>query len=183
MSDNDYDLLYRCLQKEVAAEYQLYHRFAPKVYGICLRFGGNEMEAEDILQNGFIHLFSNLDQFRFEGNLEAWVKRIFVNTAINHYKKNLKFSQEVELEHACEDVTNLEDALSMISTKELLEMIQRLPIGYRTVFNLYVIEDYQHKEIAQMLGISEGTSKSQLNRAKSMIRRMLQETEQKRMIG
>jgi len=175
--DDDYELLSRCLRKEAAAEYQLYQRFAPKMYGICLRYGGNETEAADILQNGFMRLFSHLDQFRFEGSLEQWVQRIFVNAAINYLKKNFKFSRDVELFRANEGVSLLEDALSMISTKELLAMIQKLPPGYRAVFNMYVIENYEHKEIANSLGISEGTSKSQLHRAKLSVRRMLKECE------
>jgi RNA polymerase sigma factor (sigma-70 family) len=177
LSDIDHDLLARCLKKEVAAEYRLYHRFAPRVYGICLRYGGNVMEADEILQKGFIRLFSSLDQFRFDGSFEAWVTRIFVNTAINAYRQNMKFAREVEYEDSVEDPGNREDALATLSVKDLLAMIQRLPPGYRTVFNLYVIEQYNHREIAEMLGISESGSKSQLHRAKQMIRRMLQETQ------
>jgi RNA polymerase sigma-70 factor (ECF subfamily) len=178
LPDNDHDLLSRCLRKEVAAEYRLYHRFAPRVYAICLRYGGNETEAEDILQNGFVRLFNSLDQFRFESSLDAWVYRIFIRTAVNYYKQNLKFSNEVELTDASDNVITGEDVISELSTRELLALIQRLPVGARTVFNLYVMEQCGHKEIAEMLGISEGTSKSQLSRAKSAIRRMLLEGEQ-----
>ncbi|MCX6268174.1 MAG: sigma-70 family RNA polymerase sigma factor [Bacteroidetes bacterium] len=176
-------MLRRCLKKEVAAEYQLYHRFAPKMNGICLRYGGNEREAEDILQNGFVHLFSHLNQFKFEGSLECWIERIFLNAAINYYKKNLKFRQYVDLSHIEEDVSIHEDALSAISQDELLAIIQSLPVGYRTIFNMYVIENYQHNEIASLLGISEGTSKSQLFRAKAMVKRMLKERETYYKIG
>ena len=177
MFDHDYDLLSRCLKKEVAAEYQLYHHFAPKMYGICLRYGGNELEAEEILQNGFIRLFSHLHQFKFKGSVEQWVERIFLNTAINYIKKNLKFSMEVELSNVEEDAALQEDVFSIIATKELLAIIQSLPPGYRMIFNLFVIEDYDHKEIAKLLGISRGTSKSNLHRAKSLVRRMLKERE------
>jgi RNA polymerase sigma factor (sigma-70 family) len=176
--DPDYDLLSRCLRKEATAEYQLYQRFAPKVFGICLRYGGNEMEAEDILQNGFIRLFRNLHQFRYEGSLDGWVHRIFVNTAINYYRKNLKFNRGVELAEADEDTTIEADVLASISTRELLAVIQGLPVGPRTIFNLYVIEGYDHKEVANLLGISEGTSKSQLHKAKKTVKRMLKEFEQ-----
>jgi RNA polymerase sigma factor (sigma-70 family) len=176
--DDDYDLVSRCLKKEVVAEYKLYERFAPRMNGVCLRYGGNEMEAGEILQIGFIRLFSHLHQFRFEGRFEGWVRRIFVTSAINYYKKNLKFRQDVELTAIDEDASLQEDALSRISTKELLAIIQSLPVGYRTIFNMYVIENYQHNEIADMLGISEGTSKSQLSRAKTAVRQMLKEREQ-----
>jgi RNA polymerase sigma factor (sigma-70 family) len=157
------------------AEYQLYHRFAPKMYGVCLRYGGNETDAEEILQLGFIRLFHNLYQFRFEGSLDGWVKRVFVTTAINYYKKQLKFKQNVELNNANEDATMQEDSLSVMTTKELLAIIQSLPTGYRTIFSMHEIEGYGHKEIADLLGISEGTSKSQLHLARHSVRRMLKE--------
>lgn len=143
------------------------------MYGICLRYGGNATEAEDILQNGFLRLFTHLYQFRFEGSFEGWVRKIFVTTAINYYRQNLKFSHDVELSEVREDATLDAEVLSVIAARELLAIIQSLPVGYRTVFNMYVIERYDHKEIAAMLGISEGTSKSQLHRAKSSVRQML----------
>lgn len=175
MVDNTPDLLSRCLRKEVAAEYQLYHQLAPRMYGICLRYGGNETEAQDILQNGFIRFFSNLHQFRSEGSIEAWAHRIFVTSAVNYYKQNLKFSQEEELTNNIEDAISLKSSLTEKSTAELLGLIQRLPSGSRTVFNLFVLENYGHKEISEMLGISENTSKSQLHRAKAAVRQMLNE--------
>jgi len=176
--DKDRDLISRCLQKDRAAEKQLYHRFAPIMFGVCLRYGGNEMEAEDILQNGFIRLFSHLHQFRFKCDLENWVHPIFVTTAINYYRQQLKFNQQLELDENMEDTIFLnEDAISLMSKKELLAVIHRLPVGYRTVFNMYIIEGYDHKEIASLLRISEGTSKSQLHRAKISVRRMLKEIE------
>jgi RNA polymerase sigma-70 factor (ECF subfamily) len=147
------------------------------MFGICLRYGGNEMDAEEILQIGFINLFSHLHQFRFESPLEGWVRSIFVNAAINFYKKQLKFNNHVELINISEDATFHEDALSIISTKELLSMIQLLPVGYRTIFNMYVIEGYGHREIAVLLGIAEGTSKSQLCNARALIRRMMKKME------
>ena len=183
MLDDDYDLVSRCLKKDAEAEYKLYQRFAPRMFGICLRYGSNEMEAEEILQDGFMRLFSRLHQFKFEGSMEAWISRIFVTTAIIYYWKNLKHIREVELTNACEDATFQEDALSVLTTKELLATIQRLPVGFRTVFNMFVIENYSHKEIAGLLGISEGTSKSQLHRAKFCIRKMLKEMEAEHIIG
>ena len=171
--DQDKELLVRCLEREADAEKQLYDRFAPKMYGVCLRFAGNRMEADDILQDGFINLFGNLKKFRFEGSLEGWVRRIFVNAAINYYWTNLKFKVEVEFQGEMEDTLLNEDALSAMSAKELLKVIQDLPARYRTIFNLYVIENYGHKEISEMLGISESTSKTQLHRAKQMIRKIL----------
>ncbi|MDP1622920.1 MAG: sigma-70 family RNA polymerase sigma factor [Bacteroidales bacterium] len=176
MFEPEFDLISRCLKREVDAEYELYHRFASEMFGICMRYAGNEMEAEDILQNGFIRLFCNLHQFRFEGTFNRWVQLVFVNTAINYYRSNLKFNLEVELTDDQADET-MEDALSILSTKELLAMIQALPPGYRTIFNMFVIENYEHKEIAKLLGISEKTSKSQLHRAKNRLRLMLKDIE------
>ncbi len=175
--NDDHDLVSRCLKRDVAAEYELYQRLAPKMFGICLRYGGNTKEAEEILQIGFIKVFGKLHQFRFECSLEGWVHPIFVNTAINYCKDQLKFHQHVELKNVMEDATLQEDALSIMSAKELLSVIQQLPVGYRTIFNLYVIEAHRHDEIAQMLGISEGTSKSQLFRARAYVRNILKKLE------
>jgi len=174
LSQEDYDLLLRCLNREVAAEYLMYRRYAPKMFAICLRYAGNEMEAEDILQNGFLRLFTHLHQFRFKGSLEGWIRKIFVTTAINYYRMYFKFRREDEFSTALKDATITPEILSAISTQELLDMIHSLPPGYRTIFNMYVIEEYNHKEIAGMLGISVGTSKSQLHRAKSAVRQMIE---------
>ena len=151
----------------MAAEYELYRRLAPKMFGICLRYGGTEREAEDIMQNGFMRLFAKLDQFRFDSSIETWGKKIFINAAIDWYRKNLKFSRETELQEEITHLHNDESDLPDLSAEELLLLIQKLPPGYRAVFNLYVIENFEHREIAGMLGISEGTSKSQLSRAKA----------------
>ena len=171
--DEEHELVSRCLKKEKAAEKQLYHRFAPLMFGICMRYGGNEREAEDILQNGFMHLFSHLHQFGFKGPLEKWVRPIFVHTAINYYFKGLKYNQFIELHSTALEVPVDEEVFSIMSTAEMLGVIQRLPLGYRTIFNMNVIDGYEHKEIANMLGISEETSKSQLSRAKNYVRRIL----------
>ena len=173
MAEDDNELVSRCLKKEVAAEYELFRRFAPKMYGICLRYGGSEPEADEILQSGFIRLFSRLHQYRREGSLESWIKRIFVSTAINYYKNTLKFNKLVEITSEDEYSVVEEGEGSAWSEKELLEVIRKLPVGYRTIFNMFVIEDYRHEEIANLLGITIGTSKSQLNRAKALIRKML----------
>jgi len=163
------EMIEGCLRNDVKAQELFYHCYARKMFGVCLRFAGNPSEAEDILQDGFIRVYGNLHHFRFEGSLEGWIRRTMINTAINHYKKQLKFQQEVELNEATTLATIQEDGLSKISREELLHIIQGLPTGYRTVFNLFVIEGYTHKEIGIMLGISENTSKSQLSRARGVI--------------
>jgi RNA polymerase sigma factor (sigma-70 family) len=175
--DAERELVSKCLNRELASQSKLYHMFAPAMFGICLRYAGNQMEAEDIMQNGFLRVFHNLHQFRFNGPLEAWVKRTIVNTAVNFCKHNAKFQKEVELKEFKHEATFSVESLSMLSTNDLLAIVQGLPAGHRTVFNLFVIEGYGHKEISGMLGISEGTSKSQLYRAKASIRQRLKELE------
>jgi len=174
------ELVKRCIKQEVRAQEEFYRRFAPKMYGVCLRFAKNKMEADDILQEGFIKVFINLKSFRNEGSLEGWIRRTIVNTAINLYKKNLKYLQDIELEKA--DVvqqTNL-GAIDKLATDELLKIIGELPAGYRMVFNLNIIEGYTHKEIGELLGVSENTSKSQLSRARQTLQRKLGELQDKK---
>ena len=167
------DLINRCLNNEARAQEDFYKRFAPKMYGVCMRFAKNQMEADDILQEGFIKVFTNLRSFRGEGSLEGWVRKTIVNTAINLYKKNLKHQKDTDIEQA-EVVQNFEQSsLDKISVQELMDIIRDLPTGYRVVFNLNVIEGYSHKEISQLLEISENTSKSQLSRARQALQKKL----------
>ncbi len=149
----------------------LYKYFAPKMYGICLRFAGNQMEADDIMQEGFIKVFTQLKNFRNEGSFEGWIRRTFINTAINYYRKNLKFSKFQDVDEIEIALTNEENIHDKLSKEELINLIQDLPNGYRTVFNLNVIEGYTHKEIGEMLNISDNTSKSQLTRARSILQK------------
>ena len=143
------------------------------MYGICLRYATNRMEAEDILQEGFIKIFQNLANLHSREVFDSWIYKIMVNTAINYYKKQLKFQNEVSLIIETSDATIPEDALSKLSYNELLRILQGLPTGYRTVFNMHVIDGFNHREIGEMLGISENTSKSQLWRAKASLRKIL----------
>jgi len=172
-----HDLVSRCLKKDTTAEYEFYRCFAAKMYGVCLRYGNNETDAAEILQLGFIRVFKNLHQFRFEGSIEGWIRRVIVSTAINYCHKSQKAVQNVEINFAATVATKHEDSLSILSTKELLAMIRSLPPGYRTIFNLYEIEGYSHDEIAGMLGISSGTSKSQLFRAKEFLTTLIHQSE------
>lgn len=171
--DSDKELVLGCLKKNSSSELKLYRKYSPKMYGICLRYAGNEMEADEIMQNGFIRVFNNLHRFRFEGALEGWIKRIIINAAISYVTSMHKFQKDVELKDYYEEATNRDDALSLLSVKDLMKIIQTLAPGHRTVFNLYVIEGYDHKEIAEMLGISINTSKTQLMRARNSIIRKI----------
>lgn len=169
------ELVQRCLQNDKQAYEVFYKRFSPKMYGVCMRFAKNQMEADDILQEGFIKVYLNLKSFRNEGSLEGWIRRTIVNTAINQYKKNTKYQNDTDIENANVVQYQYASAIDNISVEELLAIVQELPVGYRMVFNLNVIEGYTHREIAELLGISENTSKSQLSRARQTLQRKLAE--------
>jgi len=160
------ELVKKCLTNDSEAQELLYRRYASKMLGVCLRYSKNRMEAEDILQEGYIKVFKNLSSYKFDGSFEGWVRRIMVNTAINFYRSSIKYVQSLDDEMITDkDMPNV-SMNDMLSTKELLKLIQELPEGYRVVFNMFAIEGYSHKEIAETLDISESTSKSQLSRAR-----------------
>jgi RNA polymerase sigma factor (sigma-70 family) len=173
--EDDNELVARCLKRDPAAEYALFRRFAPKMYGICMRYGGNDAEADEILQSGFIRVFRYLHQYRSEGNLEGWIYRIFVNAAIRYYEQNPKSNEAPEYSNDEAFSTAEEADLTDWSVQDYLEVIQKLPACYRTVFNLYVFEEYRHAEIAELLGITDGHSRSSLFRARKLIRKLLAE--------
>ncbi len=168
----DDNLLEQCIKGNRSAQKVFYNSFAPKMFGICLRYSQDYHAAEDLLQEGFIKAFHNLDRFRGDGSFEGWLKRIFINTAIEQFRKNQN-KHTSELNEAIYNAPVSSGIIEKLAADDLLKVIQLLPRGYRTVFNLYVIEGYAHKEIAQLLQISEGTSKSQLARAKSYIQKLL----------
>jgi RNA polymerase sigma factor (sigma-70 family) len=167
------DLIQGCLQGDRKMQELLYHRFASKMYTVCLRYAGNPEDASDVLQEGFIKIYKNLGKFRGEGSFEGWIRRIFVNTSIEHFRKTVKLYQVSEVQE-----NTIEDkewgVLDNLAVKDIIEMVHDLSPGYRAVFNLHVIEGYSHKEIGDMLGINEGTSKSQLARAKVVLQRMVE---------
>lgn len=166
------DLIQGSINGDRRMQERLYNAYSPKMYGVCLRYSGNADDAQDILQEGFVKVFRNLPKFRGDGSFEGWIRRIFVNTAIEHYRRKVNMYPVTE---AQENTVEDKDwtALDRLAMKDLLEMIRELSPGYRTVFNLYVVEGYTHKEIADMLGISEGTSKSQLARAKAILQNLI----------
>jgi RNA polymerase sigma-70 factor (ECF subfamily) len=167
-------LIKKVLKGNSRAQKAFYDQYAPKMYGVALRYARDRDEANDILQEGFVKVFGNLASFRNEGSLEGWVRRTIVNTAINYYKKNAKHHHPADMDVVMifeeSDVVSIVDQMS---ADELMEKINDLPDGYRTVFNLNVIEGYTHKEIGDMLDISENTSKSQLARAKSYLKKRI----------
>jgi len=166
-------MLAGCLQNDAASQDSLYSRFSPRMLGVCYRFAKNREDAEDMLQEGFIKVFSQIHQYRSEGALEGWIRRIMVHTCINALKKNKKFSDCVDIAYAGNVGIREESILSIMQAKEVVECIRSLPLGYRTVLNLYAIEGFSHKEIGNMLDIEESTSRSQYTRAKSMLEEIL----------
>ena len=161
------------LKNNAAAQEALYDRYSPRMLAVCYRFAKNREDAEDMLQEGFIKIFTQLHQYRNEGALEGWIRRIIVHTCINVLKKNKKFSETVDLIHANPFHTKEDMVPSIIQAKQVVECIRMLPLGYKTVLNLYAIEGYSHKEIGQMLDIEESTSRSQYTRAKAMLEDIL----------
>lgn len=170
----DSDLIRGCIQGDRRMQQALYEKFSGKMYAVCLRYTKDEDEAQDVLQDGFIKVFRNLEKFRGEGSFEGWVRRIFVNTSIEYYRKAVNLKPVTEKEERTLEDQDL-SAMDNMNEKEIIKLINELSPGYKTVFNLYVIEGYSHKEIADMMGISEGTSKSQLARAKAVLQKMIKE--------
>ena len=172
------DLIKGCLNGDRRMQEELYKRHSPRMYAVCLRYAGNAGEAEDILQEGFIKVYKKLHSYRGDGSFEGWIRRIFVNTAIEHFRRKT-YQQPITEQHETTVEGKYLTVLDDLAEKDIMKLIQELSPGYRTVFNLYVIEGYTHKEIADMLDISEGTSKSQLSRAKvilqDLVRKFLEE--------
>ena len=166
-------ILQGCLKNNAAAQKALYQKYSAKMLVVCYRYGHNREDAEDMLQEGFIKVFSQIHTFENRGALEGWIRRIIVHTCINHLKKNKRFNESVDLIHANSIQVREETIPSIIQAKEVVECIRMLPIGYRTVLNLYAIEGYSHKEISTMLDIEESTSRSQYTRAKAMLEDIL----------
>jgi RNA polymerase sigma factor (sigma-70 family) len=166
------EMIEGCIVGNRTAQEALYNLYAPKMFGICLRYANDYHSGEDILQEGFIKVFNNIHRFRGEGSFEGWLKRIFINTAIEHYRKAMNQTDHHELDKSENNPVD-DNALHELAMKDLLAMIQELSPGYRAVFNMYVIEGFSHKEIAEMVGISEGTSKSQLARARTILQKKI----------
>ena len=161
-----------CLKGNRRDQELLYRRHAPKLYAVCLQYSGNDEEARDILQEGFIKIFENLNHYKYEGSFEGWMRRIIVNTALEKYRSrhNLYRVDDIDQIPELDSEPDSED-YSGLDAEDLMEIIRELPPKYRLVFNLFAIEGYSHKEIGQMVNISEGTSKSNLARARIILQR------------
>lgn len=177
LENNLNELIDGCRLGNRKAQEMLYKVFAAKMLGVCMRYATDKMEAEDMLQDGFIKVFSKIKDFKGEGSFEGWTRRIMVHSSIEYYRKHHKMIRFMDWELAgAEQSVNVE-AISNLEAKDLLAIIQTLSPGYKMVFNLYAIEGYSHKEIGEMLNISEGASKSQLSRARTILKEMVNKTE------
>jgi RNA polymerase sigma-70 factor (ECF subfamily) len=174
MKMNEEQLIKKCLERDTLAQKQLFEFYSRRMMGVCLRYAQDGEEAQDVLQMGFIKVFEKLDTFNLEGSLEGWIRKIIVNTALDTIRKNKKFMNDVEMDKVDYQLENHnENAVESLSAQDLLKVIQEMPPGFRTVFNMYVIEGYSHKEIAEELNISVNTSKSQFSRARAYLQKIL----------
>jgi RNA polymerase sigma-70 factor (ECF subfamily) len=169
------EIVGRCKKNDRNAQKELYDVYAPILFGICLRYSKSSQEAEDILQEGFIKILTKIKFFKGDGSFEGWMKKVIVNTAISHFHKNKKYNELQDIDKIKETEIETEKYDNHEFTQEeLLNVINKMPEGYRVIFNMYAIEGFKHKEIAEMLNITESTSKSQYSRAKEKIRQELE---------
>lgn len=173
----DIQLIQACKKGDRAAQRALYDRLAPRMFPLCIRYIGDRTLAEDILQEGFITLFTKLGSYKGDGSFEGWARRIFVTTALMDLRKKdaLKMSEELDAVRGMK--TEITGQVENIGYKELMELVMSLPTGFRTVFNMYAVEGYSHREIAEILGISEVTSRSQFSRARALLQSKIKERE------
>ena len=172
---NEKKLIEACKNNDARAQRLLYETFVRKMMSVCLRYAESREMAEDFLQEGFIKVFSSIQSYNYEGSFEGWMRRIFINTALEALRKNdlLKNSVELDAPEVQQEVDYT--AIDKISADELMELIAQLPPGFRTVFNMFAIEGYSHREIAQALNINESTSRSQYTRAKRLLQKWIEE--------
>jgi RNA polymerase sigma factor (sigma-70 family) len=177
--DEKEDILIRkCIDWDRTAQNKLYDLYSSKMFAVCLRYARNREEAEDILHEGFMKVFDNIGKFRKEGSLEGWIRKIMYNTAIHKFRQRKEVENTISIDNSNLNLANYSsnETLSQIGTKELIAMIQKLPPRYRMVFNLYVFEGLKHREIAEQLGVTEGTSKSNLSDARAILQREINKT-------
>jgi RNA polymerase sigma-70 factor (ECF subfamily) len=171
---DDTTLVIECVKGNARAQRMLFDKFARKMLGVCLRYAKNSEQAEDVLQDGFVKVFNKLKDFKSEGSLEGWIRRIMVNTALDQIRKDVKFMGDTSLDDVSYKIDNNKLVVEHLMAEDLMKMVQLMPDGYKVVFNMFAIEGYSHSEIAETLGISENTSKSQYSRARAYLRERLE---------
>jgi RNA polymerase sigma-70 factor (ECF subfamily) len=164
-------LIQACINGDRYSQSLLYEQYSTKMFGVCMRYAKNREEAEEIMQEGFVQVFKSLHNFKYAGSFEGWIRKIMVYCAIQHYRLKPKMHPVVDIENSPVAEMGNEDILARLQKKELLKMIQALPPAYRLIFNLYVFDGMKHREIAEQLGISEGTSKSNFFDAKLLLKK------------
>ena len=166
-----HELIQGCINMDRSAQNRLYDLFAPKMMIVCLRYADSHEEAEDVLHEAFMRVFTHIDQYKFAGSFEGWIRKIIVNSSLQKIRSKPSLHAVSTIEELKTEPFSTQDVISQISSKELLLLIQQLPPAYKMVFNLYVFEGMKHKEIASLLGISEGTSKSNLSDARAILQK------------
>lgn len=176
MDEKEVQLVADCIKQKPEAQRQLYERYKLPMYRLCLRYATNNAEAEDMLQEGFIRVFTDLAQYRGDGALGGWIRQVVLRTALQQLRKRIKLGAQVSEDQIPDLAVQPEFPEEDWNAQHIVRLLQQLPEGYRTVFNLFVMEDFSHKEIAEILGISESTSKTQLFKAKAYLRQRLEKT-------
>lgn len=174
---DEQELIKDCLKGNPIAQRKLFEKFAPKMFSVCLRYMRDNQEAEDVLQDGFIKVFQKLGAYENTGSLEGWIRRIVVNTALDQLRRNSKLGYMDDVNEVGYKIENNDFTFEGLMAQDLMNLINQMPEGYKLVFNMFAIEGYSHKEIADLLGITESTSKSQYSRARSYLREKLEKLE------
>lgn len=171
---DDITLVNECVKGNARAQRMLFDKFAGKMMTVCLRYAKNTDQAEDVLQDGFVKVFMKLSDFKKEGSLEGWIRRIMVNTALDQIRKEVKFKGDLDIEDVGYKLENNAFIEEEMMAEDLMKLVRAMPDGYRIVFNMFAIEGYSHAEIASTLGVTENTSKSQYSRARAYLRERLE---------
>jgi RNA polymerase sigma factor (sigma-70 family) len=174
---DDTTLVIECVKGNPRAQRMLFDRFSSKMLGVCLRYAKDSEQADDILQDGFVKVFTKLKDFKNEGSLEGWIRRVMVNTALDQIRKNGKTLGDVSVDDVQYKIENNDHIAEQLMAEDLLKLINSMPDGYKVVFNMFAIEGYTHNEIADTLGISESTSKSQYSRARAYLRERISDAD------
>ena len=172
------ELVQRCLKNDRKAQKELYERYGPLMKMVCIRYLYQKALAEEVMNRGFYKVFRNLKDYRHTGSFEGWIRRIFVNTSIENYRKEQRRGNSVEVEDVEGELKIDSTSFQKFGYDELMKIVQQLPLGYKTVFNMYVIEGYSHKEIAEQLGVTESTSKTQLHKARLLLQKSVLELDE-----
>jgi len=170
---SDEQLVEGCIKNDPIAQKLLYDTFSRKMMGVCLRYADNSDDAQDFLQDGFIKVFEKIDTYRGSGSFEGWIRKVMVNNILNTFRKTKKLKLNIDISDVSYMLHDRSNTMDLVTSKDLLKIIQQLPTGFRTVFNLYAVEGYSHKEIAEELNITESTSKSQYSRARAHLQKVI----------